>query len=99
MDLDHILAAIEVDDFKTTDEFDDRQEERSFSLAQVMEAIRQGRIIREEPGRGGLGMVYTVRGMVQEDQEGNQLSQPVPLEIAVAVPGEVVLITAYWPRE
>lgn len=99
MDIDEIRELLQSDQFSTTEEFEDRLDERRIDIEQVIEAILNGRIIRTEPGTKGMSSVHTLRGTVLHDKNGNTLSIPVTLEIAVAVPLDLVLITVYWPRD
>jgi hypothetical protein len=96
MDIEWIRAMVEAGNYRTTYEFDARMSQREFTLEEVKEAIRTGRIVREEPKVRG-GAKCTVRGWTPRTIAGLRLSDLFPLEIAVGLGGDVVVfITAYW---
>ncbi len=95
MDLDHIRAMVESGDFTTTYELDARMSQREFSLDNLIEVLRTGRIVREESRKRG-GPKCTIRGYSRRTVAGLELPGSFELEVAVGVDEDVIFITAYW---
>jgi hypothetical protein len=87
---------VQNDEYRTTYEFDERMNQREFTLDQVKHVIQTGRIVREETRVRGGYPKCTVRGFVWREIGGLRLTDPCELEVACGVGDVVVFITAYW---
>ncbi|PIW14682.1 MAG: hypothetical protein COZ06_16550 [Armatimonadetes bacterium CG_4_10_14_3_um_filter_66_18] len=98
MDIDAIRAMIRDGDWVPTEHFNERLDERTIDLEQVLESIACGEIVHEEPKQSPCPECM-IRGLTRRRIAGIEFEVPLYVQCGI---GEVVFfITADWnpPRQ